>query len=200
MQYVLWPLGIVFSLVVIFAALETVLPFKVPKLAEIEEKTYRAYTVLGVVGVVMLGFALQQSRIIDVFEIAGFRAETRQITNDALEKIEGAVEQLETRTERGLLDCVSRDNLIIENGGIAVPRSGCYTVDASTNEEVTALTEIKCRSGTLFILQAKHPERTIRIVAWTATEFSLNDVNDAALILCSQEDTPVAISRSSGGG
>ncbi len=148
---------------------------------------------------VILGFALQQSRIIDVFEVAGFRAETRQITNQALEKIEGAVEQLETRTERGLLDCVSRDNLIIENGGIAVPRSGCYTVDAPTDEEVTALTEIKCRSGTLFILQAKHPERTIHIKAWTAGEFYLDDVNDTALILCSQEDTPVALSRSSGG-
>ena len=148
---------------------------------------------------VILGFALQQSRIIDVFEVSGFRAETRQITNQALEKIEGAVEQLETRTERGLLDCVSRDNLIIENGGIAVPRSGCYTVDAPTDEEVTALTEIKCRSGTLFILQAKHPERTIHIKAWTAGEFYLDDVNDTALILCSQEDTPVALSRSSGG-
>ena len=113
---VLWILDALICLPVVAAALAPIFSFKIWRLTPIDSGSHQAYTVLGIVGLLILGLALQESGLIDVFEIGGIRAEFNQIRADALVEVEQRVEELTKLTEQGLLDCVSRGDLTIVSG------------------------------------------------------------------------------------
>ena len=63
--------------------------------------------------------------------------------DEGINEIMDEVEKQKTRIERGLLDCMSRPELIVEDGTITIPKSGCYMLDTPTAKTQTDLTRNK---------------------------------------------------------
>ncbi len=203
MTFLLWVLAAFLCALVIAGAVRSIYSRDRPFVRPITQETNRAYTILAIAAVTALGVAAFSSEIVESIEGFGFKIVSQtqeqiaELQDQAIGRLDAKIAELDERTERGLLDCVSPQDLMVENEAVRITKSGCYTVDAPRTEGAAPLRNIECETGSLFLLRLKDETRPTRIYA-VDPSFELDNFYDVALLLCAQENTPVLVSRSSG--
>ena len=170
------------SVAVVIGAYRSVTPFGGWIPARLNERNHRPYTFLALVAITGLGIGLLLAGYIDVLTVGG-------------QSLQRKLDQL---SELAVPDCRNRVQLTIDGReSISVEKAGCFLVGPPPGQDGATINRIECDAGTQFILQTDVPERPTTVHAWSASQFTLNHVEDVLWIFCMEDDKPVVISRSS---